>query len=269
VVVRRHPRPRAVGFVQHVRLAVLTGLPSDLETLSSIDGDPIPLTHVVPRGDGDIFGSAIDPVGEQLAFFEERFGPYPLDRYGLAFVDGLGGAAMETQGRSMFGALDFSEGAGPEPGFFPQLLLSHELGHQWFGNAVSPARWTDIWLNESFATYAQWLWLDHVGLQPLDDYADAMLAQRQSGTGSTGRPAADDLFGFNSYDGGAVVVHALRSEIGDDAFFELLTTWVADNVGTSRSTDDFIELASEVAGADLSGFFDDWLFAETLPQVYP
>ncbi|MGA9277088.1 M1 family metallopeptidase [Ilumatobacter sp.] len=241
----------------------------DGTSVSSVDGATIPLTHVVPAGEGERFATSIDSIADQLSFFEDYFGPYPLDRYGLAFVDGLNGSAMETQGRSMFGEADFPTGPNVGPAFFPQLLLSHELAHQWFGNAVSPAMWTDIWLNESFATYAQWLWLDHIGLQPIDSYADAMLQQRQSGTGSTGHPTADNLFGFNSYDGGAVVAHALRSEIGDDAFFGLLKDWVAENDGTSRSTDDFIALASGVAGRDLDDFFDTWLFADALPAQYP
>ena len=70
------------------------------------------------------------------------------------------------QGRSLFSREDFP---GGQPGALEHLLLSHELAHQWFGDAVSPADWSDLWLNESFATYAQWLWLDHVGLFPLRD----------------------------------------------------------------------------------------------------
>ena len=115
---------------------------------------------------------------------------------------------------------------------------SHELAHQWFGDAVTPADWSDLWLNESFATYAQWLWLDHVGL--IGPRARRPTAQprasARSPTEPTGEPSAENLFGYERYDGGAVVVHALRGELGDDAFFELLQRWVADNDGTSRTT---------------------------------
>ena len=72
----------------------------------------------------------------------------------------------------MFSRDDFSSGRLDLP---QELLLSHELTHQWFGDAVSPARWTDVWLNESFATYGEWMWLDHLGLRSIDESADAAL----------------------------------------------------------------------------------------------
>ena len=150
------------------------------------------------------------------------------------------------------------------------LLLAHELAHQWFGDAVTPADWSDLWLNESFATYGQWLWLDHVGVESLDSVTSRMLAARQlPGADSTGQPAAGNLFGFERYDGGAVVVHALRREIGDEAFFPLLQRWVAENDGTSRTSEDFIALAEDVTGRDLTVFFATWLDAPSLPPTYP
>lgn len=236
------------------------------EPIISTTGRSIPITHVVPAGERSVFEPAFDSVGPQIEFFEELFGPYPLEQYGLAFVNDLSGLAMETQGRSMFGADDFASG---ELTFLAELLLAHELAHQWFGNAVSPAAWSDIWLNESLTTYAQWLWLDDAGLQPLERYADAMLAQRQTAGESTGEPSVPGMFGFLRYDGGATVVHALRLTIGDDAFFELMTSWIADNAGSSQTTDAFIELTEAVHGSDLTQFFDDWLFAGDLPDTYP
>ena len=134
---------------------------------------------------------------------------------------------------------------------------------------MSPADWSDLWLNESFATYGQWLWLDHAGVESLDAVASRMLAVRQFPGEPTAEPSVFNLFGFERYDGGAVVVHALRQEIGDEAFFRLLQRWVAENDGASRVTEDFTALAADVAGRDLSAFFATWLYARTLPPTYP
>ena len=130
------------------------------------------------------------------------------------------------------------------------MFLAHELAHQWFGDAVTPADWADLWLNESFASYAQWLWLDHIGLVPLETLAQRTLTLRQDFVESTAEPTVENLFGFERYDGGAVVPHALRQEIGDESFFTLLQRWVAENDGTSKRTADFTALAAEVAGRD-------------------
>ncbi|NND76242.1 MAG: M1 family metallopeptidase [Ilumatobacter sp.] len=238
----------------------------DSEPIPSIDGGTIPMLNLAPTDLVDDLPPMLEETARQVAFFEERFGPYPLAGYGLAFVDSTPGLAMETQGRSMFDAGDFRR---EQLGYLQRLLLAHELAHQWFGNAVSPATWSDIWLNESFATYSQWLWLDEVGVDTLDRLAGDALSQRQNGVHSTGDPVVENLFGFESYDGGAVIVHALRLTIGEDAFFDLLRRWIFDNVGTSQATAEFIELAEEVAGVDLQTFFDEWLYATDLPDDYP
>ena len=124
-----------------------------------------------------------DLTDDQLAFFEPLFGPYPLDHYGLAFADSVPGLAMETQGRSLFSRHDFQGSLDATA----QMFLAHELAHQWFGDAVTPADWSDLWLNESFATYGQWLWLDHAGVESLDSVTSRMLAARQLGGEPTGR----------------------------------------------------------------------------------
>lgn len=238
----------------------------DGEAVELVDGRLLPLTHLVPAGTAAAHRIYLDQTASQLAFFEDVFGSYPLSEYGLAFIDSPPGLAMETQGRSLFAARDFASG---QLGFMQHLLLAHELAHQWFGNTVSPAAWTDLWLNESFATYAQWMWLDEVKAAPLAVQADGALRQRQNGTEATGAPSVRNLFGFETYDGGAVVVHALRRVLGDDTFFALLQRWLADNAGTSQTTEAFMTLAEQESGRDLTEFFDDWLYATDLPDEYP
>ena len=254
----REDQPMATYLIQ-----LETG---DYQLVEGTGPDALPLLSVVLREDVAKMQVYVDAINEEIDFFDGFFGPYPLDRYGIAMTDSASGLAMETQGRSLFSRDDFSGTLG----YVEQLLLSHELVHQWFGDAVTLARWQDIWLNEGFATYGEWMWLDHVGMQPLNDAADSALAQKQSvGGASSADPTVDGLFGFNSYDGGAVTLHALRLTIGDDAFFELLQRWVAENNGTSRTTAEFIEEASKVAGTDLTAFFDAWLFSTDVPSAYP
>jgi aminopeptidase N len=230
------------------------------ESVAGVD-----LLHAVPpssRAALDVYESV---TVDQLEFFVEWFGPYPFDAYGLAITESFPGLAMETQGRSLFSALDFDGTLG----YLQQLLLAHELAHQWFGNAVSPARWTDMWLNEGFATYGEWMWLDEVGLQPLEMAANMALAGQQGATIPVGEPTVEELFGPGVYQGGAMVLHALRLEVGETDFFEILRQWVARYYGRSATSDDFRSLAAEIAGRDLSQFFDAWLSAPDPPDSYP
>jgi aminopeptidase N len=250
--------PMATYLIQ-----LLTG---DYEVLDGGRAGNTPLVNVVLRGDQERMQTYFDLTDDQIAFFEPLFGPYPLDRYGLAFTDSLMGLAMETQGRSLFSREDFTASA---PGLIQHLLLAHELAHMWFGDAVTPADWGDLWLNESFATYGQWLWLDHTKLWDLEAQAEENLLRRQQPTEPTGDPTRGNLFGYERYDGGAVVLHALRGELGDSKFFELLQRWVAENDGASRTTQDFIALAEAVAERPLDDFFDAWLFADAVPSEYP
>ena len=176
----------------------------------------------------DAHDALIASVDPQMAYLRSVLGPYPFATYGVAVVDEELGLAIEQQTRSLFSA----DAASPDVGV-------HELAHQWFGDSVTPARWSDVWLAESFATYAEWLWAEDQGGPTTGEQAEEALAQRREDGGPpTDAPTAATLFGFNVYEGGAVVVEALRREVGDEAFFALLTRWLADNAGTSVTTED-------------------------------
>ncbi len=243
---------------------VITG---DYELVEGTGPGGLALVNAVLRSDRAELGPTLALTAEQIDYFDDLFGPYPFSSYGLAVVDSPPGLAMETLGRSQFSRHDVKVA---DPGEFVQLLLSHELGHQWFGDSVSPEQWDDIWLNEAFATYAQWLWIDHAGLQPIEAQAVAALGQDNGRRDRpTGSPVASSLFGYASYEGGALVVHALRHELGDTIFFELLRAWTAEHRGATGSTAQFIALASRLAGRDMQPFFDQWLFASMLPSEFP
>ena len=249
-------RPMATYLIQ-----LLTG---DYELVDGVGPNGLPLVSAVLREDRDTVQSYLDTIDDQIDYFDDFFGPYPLDRYGIAIADSVSGLAMETMGRSQFSRDDFSTG---RLDYVQELLLSHELAHQWFGDAVSPSRWIDVWLNESFATYGEWMWLDHAGVRTMEDSASSGLTGRESD--ATATPTAAAMFSFNRYDGGAVVLHALRKTIGDELFFTLMRRWVADNNGSSRTTEDFVALANEVSGQDLTEFFATWLYADVVPTTFP
>jgi aminopeptidase N len=253
----REDRPMATYLIQ-----VLTG---SYDLIEATGPHGLPLLSAVLHSAHAKMQSEVDEVASQIAFFEQSFGPYPLDRYGIAVTDSAPGLAMETQERSMFSEGDLTGSKGYED----ELLLSHELAHQWFGDAVSPQRWKDVWLNESFATYGQWMWLDHQHLATLTDLAQQALDQRRFTPGKTADPSLDELFGQNVYEGGAIALQALRLKVGDSTFFTVLRDWVQQYNGTSRTTDDFVHLASQVAGSDLTSFFHQWLYSDTPPSTFP
>lgn len=192
-------------------------------------------------------------LAAKLACLERHFGPYPFTSYGVIESDGDEPVALETQGRSLY------EGLGAD------AVDIHELAHQWFGDAVSPGRWTDVWLNEGFATYVEWMWA-----AGCDGPTDASAAAARSFLGSrlvfpVAHPDDRRLFDRTVYDGGALVLQALRDEVGDDSFLRLLRTWVERHRYGSATTDDFIALASEVAGRDLGPLLHRWLDGTELP----
>jgi aminopeptidase N len=202
-------------------------------------------------------------VPEMIAFFAERFGPYPFASFGGTVVDGPFPAALETQTMAIYGRSALSE-----------PTVAHELAHQWFGNNVALARWQDIWLNEGFATYAEYLWLEHdEGRAALDAEMRRLHANMNRLAGTPGwdfrisDPGPNRLFASPVYQRGALTLHALRLGIGDDAFFDLLRAWTDRYGGASATTDDFIALAETIAGRDLTAFFDGWLFETDVPAL--
>jgi aminopeptidase N len=209
--------------------------------------------------DEDVFEEGLagmEGTGEMLDYFAEVFGPYPFGAYGGVVVDEDLGFALETQTLSLFGTWTNSE------------VVAHELAHQWVGNHVSPSTWQDIWLNEGWATYASWLWLDHAGEVPLDQVVDLELGYGEGVLNTPPiDPGADDIFAPTVYVRGALTLHVLRHELGDDAFFELARTWVERYGGSVASTADFEDLAEEIAGTDLSELFDAWLRSDELPRL--
>jgi len=193
---------------------------------------------------------------EIIAFFSDTFGAYPFESYGILLVEEYPNA-NEMQTLSVFN-IDF---------IFENVMV-HELAHQWFGNHVTLADWSEIWLNEGFATYSEYLWMEYKNGSFV---AGELFTEAGYRTVSEMRPPipppAETLFHGSAYWRGAWTLHALRLRVGDDAFFEIMRQYFAQYSGSHASTDDFIAIAETISGEDLQAFFRAWLYEATPPPV--
>jgi aminopeptidase N len=207
-------------------------------------------------------------VNDHLAWLEDRLGDYPFPTYGSLVVQASLGFALESQTLSLFQSSFFS---ASQASYAP--IMVHELAHQWFGDSVAPARWSDVWQNEGHATWYE------LTFQAAPDSASFVNRMRQlysSGDllreqfGPVAGPLSGNvrvLFSSNVYNGGALALYALRQQIGDAAFQQVEREWVTRFRGLSASTDDFIALASEVSQQDLTAFLSDWLYGTVTPPM--
>ncbi|BAG20876.1 MULTISPECIES: M1 family metallopeptidase [Streptomyces] len=198
----------------------------------------------------------LERIPEVLAWSRARFGPYPFTSAG-AIVERTGDAtyALETQNRPVF------------PGPPDTGLLVHELAHQWFGNSVTPKTWQDMWLNEGFATYAEWLWAaDHDGVPVGESFDEAYEDDANWAFPPADPPTAAELSEPPVYGRGAMVVHRIRLATGDDrAFFALVRGWTEKYRHANASTDDFTAYVEAETGQELGGLWDDWLYGGSRP----
>ncbi|MET9928399.1 MULTISPECIES: M1 family metallopeptidase [unclassified Streptomyces] len=200
----------------------------------------------------------LDEIPAVLAWSAEKFGPYPFTSAGaIVEREGDSAYALETQTRPVF------------PGPPDTALLVHELAHQWFGNSVTPATWRDLWLNEGFATYAEWLWAaDHDDVPVQESFDEAYADDANWAFPPADPPGAADLFEPPVYGRGAMVVHRIRLAIDDDkAFFALVKGWTKAHRHGNASTDDFIAYVEKETGQDLTALWDAWLYGESRPPV--
>ncbi|MEO3744255.1 M1 family metallopeptidase [Plantactinospora sp. B5E13] len=199
-------------------------------------------------------------TGEIADFLAGLFGPYPFEAYGgIAVDDDRIGYALETQSRPVYGPAFFTSAPNP-------TVVAHEIAHQWFGDSVSVRSWADLWLNEGFASYAEWLWTEHDGGESVrsafeQEYAATDWSQPALDPGRAG------LFGRAVYKRGALTVHALRRTVGDETFFRILRGWTEHKRDGNADTAEFVGYAEQVSGRQLDDLFDAWLTGTTAPPL--
>ncbi|MFN3200953.1 MAG: M1 family aminopeptidase [Bradymonadia bacterium] len=236
----------------------------------------ISLHHYVPAGREADAQAIFSRMGEMLSFFAESTGTaYPYPRYGHTFLQEFMWGGMENTTLTSLTDLVLVEGRHHREEDV-ERLVAHELAHQWFGDLIAPRGWTEIWLNESFATYFEQLCMQ--ALEGDDDFYRRMQSERDSYLSEAreryARPVvsrryADPyvLFDRHAYEKGCLVLHTLRDQIGDRAFFRGVQTYVSRMAGRAAETCDLRRAFEEVTGADLHPFFESWVYGAGHPQI--
>ena len=201
---------------------------------------------------------------EIVDFFETRFGPYPFERYDAIVHEDNLEIPLEAAGQSIFGR---NHTSGEE------RLIAHELAHQWFGNSLSIADWGDIWLNEGFACYAEWLWLDFKGRTTLDSSVTThynILASLRPLEFPLANPGPKEMFDDRVYKRGALTLHALHMALGSEAFFSAVRNYTAKSAHGVVEQGDFaraLGAASPSMKPQIDAVWNAWLRTTALPPL--
>ena len=230
-------------------------------------GDTMPVVHYVFPSREWVCRQDFSITVPALEFFSSIFGPYPFpdEKYGAALCD-IGGG-MEHQTLTSYG-WRLADGTHRY-----DWVFVHEMSHQWFGDAVTCHDWSEIWLNEGFASYAEALWFEHVdGPAALRDYMDAKdRPDRWHGPILRDPDVDDPMYYFDDvvYNKAAWMLHMLRRVVGDAVFLAALESYARDpryRYSTAR-TEDFRAVCEALYGHSLNWFFDEWLVRDDRLQV--
>ena len=241
-----------------------------------MSGGTLPIYNAIDPSATAPQTAAIDALlaqnGDMIDFLDDRFGPYPFDSYGAIFDRAPGvGYALEVQTKSHFASLGSSNGT-----------YLHELAHQWFGNSVTLARWSDIWFNEGWAQFAEWVFEFDNGDSPLSPAAAVRRRLRRrlglglgDRAGGPRRRSGEHVLFFPTYLRGAMTVEGYREIVGDTASstspsrcrpISPTTTFRPTNSSDSRRRHPVF------TGADLARleqYFQQWLYGTVKPTLTP
>jgi aminopeptidase N len=227
-----------------------------------VNNDSILMDHYLYQNQSQ--AQSLVGVQDFMVMFDSLFGEYPFKKEKYGHASFTFGGGMEHQTMSFMG----NYGGG---------LKAHELAHQWFGNKITCGSWSDLWLNESFATYITGLTYEF-GVVHNPAFWPVWLDQtKRSGltfpNGSVYRydtSSVNSLFNNQVYNKGAITLHTLRWKIGDSAFFAGVKNYIEDSTlayGFARTPDLKAHLEASY-GQSLTDFFDDWIYGPGFPQMH-
>lgn len=204
-----------------------------------------------------------------MSYYSELFGAYPFEKNGFATLNQYfpwGGMENQTLISLCSDCWD-------------ELLVAHEFSHQWFGDLISPATWSDVWLNEGFATYCEALWYEYIQgydryKQEINNQATGYFADNPgwpiyNPDWAQVTPSTDTLYHYGIiYLKGSCVLHMLRYTIGDSSFFNVLHFYATDPdlKYKNAATSDLINIVNNITGENYSWFFDEWIYGPNHPK---
>lgn len=251
---------------------------------TSVAGDTFPVTYWVLPENLEKGKILFEDILRQMAFFESVFGPYPFraDKYGVAETPHLG---MEHQTIIAYGNNYKMDRWGEDRGY--DELHLHEFAHEWWANLVTCANWNDFWIHESFASYAQALYAEHVGGEKayFTEMREQMRFVNQAAIAPRAKKSTAEMYfgdqpgspGGDIYAKGAWVLHTLRWLLGDEPFFRALRRMAYPDPAKEKTTDgsacrfattdEILRIAEETSGVELDWFFEVYLRQPALPEL--
>jgi len=235
----------------------------------------IPVTYYAPKGRGDRLPLNYGRTPAMMELFSKKFGvDYPWEKYAQVMVDDFVAGGMENSS-----ATTNNSSSLVHPKLAPEYftgeddLISHELGHQWFGDLVTCKDWGDIWLNEGFATFLEAVWTEaHYGKDQADyerwNNAREWFESNSLWNKPIVRHDFDDSSEFdgNAYNKAGWVLYMLREQTGEDAFYRGLKYYLEVNRGKSVVTADLAKAIEESAHVNVDQFFSQWLYGAGAPR---
>lgn len=249
----------------------------DFDIVEDEDWNGIPVDYYMEKGWADHAKAIYPYTREMLTFFSEVTGvKYPWPKYSQVAVRDYVSGAMENTTAVIFG--EFMHGTARDliDVETNEKIVAHEMFHHWFGDYVTCESWSNLTLNEGFANYSEYLWMEKQhGRDAADNH---MLGERSGYFGSVRNGGAHELiwydyedkeqmFDAHSYNKGGAVLHMLRGYLGDDAFFSSLKHYLTENQYSPVEVDELRMAFEETTGEDLNWFFDQWFLKAGHPQL--